>query len=52
MTEIWLLDVGRSGPALAELERDAPRLTAEDRRRANALKDRFGVQILINLPCG
>jgi 4'-phosphopantetheinyl transferase len=39
MTEIWLLDVARSGPALAELERDAPRLTAEDRRRANCLKD-------------
>lgn len=39
MTEIWLVDVGRSGPALAELERDARRLTPEDRRRANSLKD-------------
>ena len=29
MTEIWLIDVQRSAPALAELERDAPRLTAE-----------------------
>jgi 4'-phosphopantetheinyl transferase len=39
MTEIWLVDIGRSGPGLAELERDAPRLTPEDRRRANSLKD-------------
>jgi 4'-phosphopantetheinyl transferase len=39
MTEIWLVDVERSGPALAELERDARRLTPDDRRRANSLKD-------------
>jgi 4'-phosphopantetheinyl transferase len=39
MTEIWLLDVVRSGRALAESERDAPRLTPEDRRRANSLRD-------------
>ena len=39
MTEIWLVDVERTAPALAELEREVPRLTAQDRRRALAVKD-------------
>jgi 4'-phosphopantetheinyl transferase len=38
MTEIWLIDLERAGPALAELERDAPRLTPRDRSRARAIK--------------
>jgi 4'-phosphopantetheinyl transferase len=33
------VDVERTAPALAELERDTPRLTAQDRRRALAIKD-------------
>jgi phosphopantetheinyl transferase len=39
MTEIWLIDVERSAPALAGLERATPRLTAGDRSRARAVKD-------------
>jgi len=39
MTEIWLIDLERSGSALAELEREAPRLTARDRSRARAIKN-------------
>ena len=42
MTEIWLIDVQRSAPALAELEREAPRLTAGDRSRARAIKHPAG----------
>jgi 4'-phosphopantetheinyl transferase len=39
MTQIWLIDVQRSAPALAELERDAPRLTPQDRRRTSSIQD-------------
>jgi 4'-phosphopantetheinyl transferase len=39
MTEIWLIDVERSTPALAELEREVPRLTSQDHRRASAIQD-------------
>jgi len=37
--EIWFIDLARSEPALALLERDEPRLTAQDRRRIGAMKD-------------
>jgi phosphopantetheinyl transferase len=39
MTEIWLIDMQRSAPVLAELEREAPRLTPQDRRRTSAIQD-------------
>jgi 4'-phosphopantetheinyl transferase len=39
MTEIWLINVQRSALALAELEREAPRLTPQERRRASAIQD-------------
>jgi 4'-phosphopantetheinyl transferase len=39
MTEIWLIDVDRSAPTLAKVEREVPRLTPQDRRRANAIQD-------------
>ena len=39
MTEIWLIDLQRSAPALAELERATPRLTPRDRSRARAVKN-------------
>jgi 4'-phosphopantetheinyl transferase len=39
MTEIWLIDLQRAGPALAELERASPRLTPRDRSRARAVKN-------------
>jgi 4'-phosphopantetheinyl transferase len=39
MTEIWLVDLQRSAPALAELERETPRLTAQDHRRASSIRD-------------
>jgi 4'-phosphopantetheinyl transferase len=39
MTELWLIDVQRSAPALAELEREAPRLTPQDLRRARSIQD-------------
>jgi 4'-phosphopantetheinyl transferase len=38
-TELWLIDLQQSAPALAELERDAPRLTAQDLRRVRTLLD-------------
>jgi 4'-phosphopantetheinyl transferase len=39
MTEVWLVDVERSAPVLAEVERDRPRLTPQDVHRANAISD-------------
>jgi 4'-phosphopantetheinyl transferase len=39
MTEIWLIDMQRSAPVLAELEREVPRLTPQDRRRTIAIQD-------------
>lgn len=38
-TELWLIDIARSTDALAAVERRTPRLTAQDRRRVDALKD-------------
>lgn len=37
--ELWLVDLDACAPALAEIERDAPRLSPEDRQRADALAD-------------
>ena len=39
MTEIWLIDVERSAAALAQLERQAPHLTAADRSRVGVVKN-------------
>ena len=39
MTELWLVDLQRSAAALAAVEAATPRLTAQDRRRAQALAD-------------
>src|SRR4029079_17862738 len=37
--EIWFIDLAQSEFALTLLERDEPRLTAQDRRRIGASKD-------------
>ena len=37
--ELWLVDLDACAPALAEIERDTPRLSPEDRERADALTD-------------
>jgi phosphopantetheinyl transferase len=37
--ELWLVDLARCGPALAALERETPRLAADDRARADAIRD-------------
>jgi 4'-phosphopantetheinyl transferase len=38
-TELWLVDLAASGPALAAIERATPRLEAAERARAEALAD-------------
>ena len=38
--ELWLVDCDRCAPALQLIERDLPRLTLDDRARAQAIKDR------------
>ena len=38
--ELWLVDCDRCAPALQRIERDLPRLTQDDRARAQAIKDR------------
>jgi 4'-phosphopantetheinyl transferase len=40
MTELWLVDLEEVGPALATVERETPRLSSDDRRRAIRLRDR------------
>jgi 4'-phosphopantetheinyl transferase len=37
--ELWLVDLAASGPALAAIERETPRLGAAERARAEALAD-------------
>jgi 4'-phosphopantetheinyl transferase len=39
MTELWLVDLDRSAPALEALERELPRLTTHDRDFAATIKD-------------
>jgi 4'-phosphopantetheinyl transferase len=39
MTEIWLIDLERSAPALAQIDGERSLLDAHDRRRALAVKD-------------
>lgn len=39
MSELWLVDLEAAAPALEALERDAPRLSADDRARALRLGD-------------
>ena len=39
MTELWLVDLERTAPALEALESVAPRLSAEDRARAHRIGD-------------
>jgi 4'-phosphopantetheinyl transferase len=40
MTELWLVDLKKAAPALAELEAETQRLSCDDRRRALRLPDR------------
>jgi phosphopantetheinyl transferase len=37
--ELWLVDLARCGPALAELERETPRLADDERARGGAMRD-------------
>jgi phosphopantetheinyl transferase len=39
MTELWLVDLIEAAPVLEALERETPRLSDEDRRRALSLRD-------------
>jgi 4'-phosphopantetheinyl transferase len=39
MAELWLVDLQAAGPALEALEREVPRLSADDRDRAGRLGD-------------
>jgi 4'-phosphopantetheinyl transferase len=39
MIELWLVDLKETAPALAALERETPRLSDDDRRRALCLRD-------------
>ena len=39
MIELWLIDLEAAAPALEALERDVPRLSADDRARALRLDD-------------
>ena len=39
MAELWLVDLEAAAPALAALEHDVPRLSADDRGRARRVRD-------------
>ena len=39
LTELWLVELAKAAPALAEIEAETPRLSGDDRRRAVLLAD-------------
>jgi 4'-phosphopantetheinyl transferase len=41
MTELWLVDLEAAAPALEALEREVPRLSADDRARASRLSEPY-----------